>query len=505
MKKSYLLLGAGLLAMTAAFPAAAQDAAPQSFKAVADVNIRQDSPSAKTGSSNKIETVVLESKDDAGNVTGYNSFVGLVGFDFTVPAGQKIVKAELRLVTERYKGMNEESLRLYSNDFTEDATWESEQAYYEVAKAQNPVMKFTPAGQKNKAIFDNNLTEEFQSASAWVNMLDVTDALTSLAPGKTRVNFMLTQDQEEGKKSDQNCFYSHDAAGSDANANYPDMGVLSADEACPLLTLTYAEDKEVSTEELTPQADTTVRSNSVTWHQGTATGIEIYWDGREDAENPGSFYGLMKFGMPADVKNGKAEITTATLRLVTRRVKGDRNVSVYAYNTNFDETANYETEGTKVEAALATEPILKYEVKGQGDKDMAIDELSDDFKTAAAWTNTLDITEYAKANTQGIGLLFSKDKGDNQQYIINTKENVGNIVNSKDANVVFAAADVVPVMTITYKKIATTDPSGIENVDAELENVPAEYYNLQGMRVAEPQKGVVYIVRQGSKAKKVIF
>ncbi len=37
----------------------------------------------------------------------------------------------------------------------------------------------------------------------------------------------------------------------------------------------------------------------------------------------------------------------------------------------------------------------------------------------------------------------------------------------------------------------------------EIENLPVEYYNLQGVRVANPGKGI-YIMRQGNKATKVI-
>lgn len=45
--------------------------------------------------------------------------------------------------------------------------------------------------------------------------------------------------------------------------------------------------------------------------------------------------------------------------------------------------------------------------------------------------------------------------------------------------------------------------TGVEVV--ETENVPTEYYNLQGIRVAEPKEGNVYIRRQGDKTVKVIL
>lgn len=51
-------------------------------------------------------------------------------------------------------------------------------------------------------------------------------------------------------------------------------------------------------------------------------------------------------------------------------------------------------------------------------------------------------------------------------------------------------------------KITTTTPisTGIAGIEAD-ENAPVEYYNLQGIRVAEPENGL-YIVRQGNKVSK---
>lgn len=46
--------------------------------------------------------------------------------------------------------------------------------------------------------------------------------------------------------------------------------------------------------------------------------------------------------------------------------------------------------------------------------------------------------------------------------------------------------------------------SGIEDIDAAANNAPVEYYNLQGVRVANPTNGL-YIRRQGSTATKVLI
>ncbi len=53
-------------------------------------------------------------------------------------------------------------------------------------------------------------------------------------------------------------------------------------------------------------------------------------------------------------------------------------------------------------------------------------------------------------------------------------------------------------------KITKSEPKDINTGVADIEvedNAPVEYYNLQGVRVAEPENGL-YIVRQGSKVSK---
>lgn len=47
------------------------------------------------------------------------------------------------------------------------------------------------------------------------------------------------------------------------------------------------------------------------------------------------------------------------------------------------------------------------------------------------------------------------------------------------------------------------DTAGVENVAADL--APAEYYNLQGLRVAHPESGHIYIVRRGTTTDKVLY
>ncbi len=60
---------------------------------------------------------------------------------------------------------------------------------------------------------------------------------------------------------------------------------------------------------------------------------------------------------------------------------------------------------------------------------------------------------------------------------------------------------IITSIKVLYDVDTTT---GIENVSAE-ENGVAEYYNLQGVRVANPTAGKLYIKRQGNKVTKVIM
>lgn len=58
----------------------------------------------------------------------------------------------------------------------------------------------------------------------------------------------------------------------------------------------------------------------------------------------------------------------------------------------------------------------------------------------------------------------------------------------------------LPKLVVTYEI-----PTSLEDVTVEGANAPAEYFNLQGRRIAQPAAGQIYIKRQGTKATKIIF
>ncbi len=53
-------------------------------------------------------------------------------------------------------------------------------------------------------------------------------------------------------------------------------------------------------------------------------------------------------------------------------------------------------------------------------------------------------------------------------------------------------------------KVTIPDPAGVGSIEADDANAPVEYFNLQGVRVANPENGL-FIRRQGNKAEKVVI
>ena len=61
-----------------------------------------------------------------------------------------------------------------------------------------------------------------------------------------------------------------------------------------------------------------------------------------------------------------------------------------------------------------------------------------------------------------------------------------------------------PVLLFAFTDLSTKDiVTGVENVEIN-SNAPVEFYNLQGVRVMNPENGI-YIMRQGNKSQKVII
>ncbi len=92
----------------------------------------------------------------------------------------------------------------------------------------------------------------------------------------------------------------------------------------------------------------------------------------------------------------------------------------------------------------------------------------------------------------------------NMQYV------TGPFVNVPETAVLYVPDESVQMYSVAlyWKSFTTVKPIsellvGIDGIEAET-NAPAEYFNLQGVRVADPTSGL-YIRKQGNKAEKVII
>ena len=54
------------------------------------------------------------------------------------------------------------------------------------------------------------------------------------------------------------------------------------------------------------------------------------------------------------------------------------------------------------------------------------------------------------------------------------------------------------------EKFVSGSTSAIEDIEIDNENAPVEYYNLQGVKVQNPENGL-YIKKQGKKVTKVVL
>jgi len=232
----------------------------------------------------------------------------------------------------------------------------------------------------------------------------------------------------------------------------------------------------------TPTVDTWLRLNNNTKHGSEATmELKTYTTDNVD------MVGVMVFEFTAP--NDGYEVETATLRLVSERVKGDRKINLYDFNVNVTEDAIYADYASDVEEARKKEPIANFSMEGQNNKSVAGDDIdAEKYQTITAWQNNVDLTAYVKGlATNKFAILITRAADANNSNKFFTKEATG-INNTKcDYFSTVTATDLVPQLTVTY-----TTSTGICDIIAGPE-ADGVMYNLAGQRVASPQRGTIYI------------
>lgn len=163
----------------------------------------------------------------------------------------------------------------------------------------------------------------------------------------------------------------------------------------------------------------------------------------------GMFYGVMAFQF--DAPQSGYEVATATLRLTTRYKKGDSELAIYALNADVTDASKYDDLSSAIASAMATTPIKTFRVNGDGAWAPTDGGIGDDYLTASAWQNTIDLTSYVKSlSGNKFAIVMQKTYVQDNSTQIYSKEATD--VTNTTKNVTFAAADLIPQLTVTYQE-----------------------------------------------------
>lgn len=449
-KKSFVKLALALIALTGGVQLAyAEDGNAEITETVSvknDVTLRSGGNKAGTAIPSEAALELKNGTDDR--------MVGLMSFDIPTKTGYAVKSATLRLVTERAKGTME--VYVFGGEVTDADTYNSQKTNVEAALAGEKLLSVKLAGTSNKAMTDDGASS---TLAEWVNNLDITTAVKN-ANGTLALMYAC----ESGTSIK---VYSSDAKDVTNTKVTPNFTFAAADLK-PVLTIVYEVDENYSLSSSTSTIDTWIRKGNSATH-GTETTMELsVLADASDASKDKAFLGLMAFELPEAALSNEYEIESATLRLVTERVKGSKELKIYAYPDEFAENTVYATEETKVTTALSASPIATISSLKGSSKAMGSDALDDGYKTVDAWTNTVDVTEYVKTLTdKTFGILLQPGNNANSNKIY-TRE-ITDVTNAKDASVTFAAADLKPLLTVVCKKrpavsVSTSETANIEGV-----------------------------------------
>lgn len=147
----------------------------------------------------------------------------------------------------------------------------------------------------------------------------------------------------------------------------------------------------------------------------------------------------------------------------------------------------------------------------RGDMNNWLNDATDEVKAAWQFKQVGESNVYTLDCTIGMGMAFKIADADWDKYnysygdqVFDSSDDMWNYNNT--VNTVMGE-DFTGTVTLTLGAV-NTDPAQVKFEsktgvgEIAVENAPAEYFNLQGVRVANPENGGLYIVRQGGKVSK---
>ena len=343
------------------------------------------------------------------------------------------------------------------------------------------------------AIDTTKISDEYKDIAKWTNRIDLTELVSDamMDDGKVRLALMSPVNSTEAKM-----FFTKET---DSISN--SVMNVSDEDLIPQLILVYTPGTGESTltakeVKMESSQNTFVRKGSSSGN-GISEAIEIYTynDGNKKDMD---FVGLLSFSLTDEVQKARAmaredklEVFSATLRLVTMRVKGNREMNVYTFNAPFNDNSTYAELENSIKETRDTAKYVTFRTAGQANKDITCDAgLTGSYKTSIqAWTNDIDVTELVKGqdvSTLRIMLSAPENARSPKVYFSSRAESFTN-ENNKDF--IVAEEDLIPMLTISYRNPLYTD---IDEV-IEIPVSDSKIYDLHGNQIKTMGKGV-YIV-----------
>lgn len=471
MKKNLLIAALAIFGCATGF---AQEAEMEQAKLypTADTYLRK----GNTGNNGGKSIIEIHSDENT-------DFVGLMSFNLPSKPGYDIESVTLVFYTQVVKGRDGVNIYPFGS-FNEDDTYAEQETAIAEARKKTPLLEnnITPAGMYNWGTMDVTAESdaEYKTIEGWKNEIDITDYIKQIGNGYAAILLTNTNSQKTSIFTKDATNDDKELEGTITNGIITDF---SADAVKPYLLVKYTKNgNPVGYGDLTD--DTFVRSSAADKKFGSDDNMEIF-----TSSDGTDFVGLMSFSLPE--KEGY-EVSKATLVLHSKRVKGDRKLTIYPFDyaiSEGDDTWN--TQKDNVAAAREKAPIISdVELNGQSGKDVG-DDLSDEYKTADAWKNEFDITDYVATLDGGDVNLLLTHKGENSDNEVRIYTKEVKDVTLKDGVAVFKADDLRPKLIIEY-----TTATGINEVEAvePVAKGKEGIYTLSGVRVAKADQPGIYII-----------
>ena len=405
-----------------------------------DTWVRTDNPTANYGLGNTVEM--------QNNTNGTTDFYGVMQFSFDAPkTGYRVKSATLRLTTRFKKGDSQVKIYALNATVTDDSNYNGLETAITSALSNDPIVTFNLNGYIQWAPTDGAVVNEdggaaYRVVSGWQNTIDLTSYVKGLATNSFAILLEKTYSQNNSSQ-----VFSKEAT--DIKL-YDNSATFEAADLVPQLTVTYEVDPDVDVRVLNPSIDGWFRdANSPSSYNYTNGTLETRY--YQSGESVTRFYGVMKFAIPT---MAGYEVESATLRLVTERVKSNTSSAIYNLGKELSSSDNYSTIGTDVESALSGSAIGTFTTAGQDDKSIAHDAVSEGYQEISAWTNNISLSTAAVSGISTLSIVIAPTIANGRTQSTNYfTSNVSDVTNSNISKT-FSASDLVPQLTIVYRKMA---------------------------------------------------